>query len=74
MFLVKPLLSSKDPEFVKTVSANFQVVDATLAKYKTAQGYELYDKLTPPDRTTLAAKVNMLAEQLSTLRGKLGLN
>ena len=72
--LVKPLLAPKDPEFVKTVSANFQVVDDTLAKYKTAQGYELYDKLSPPDRTTLAAKVNTLAEQLSTLRGKLGLN
>ena len=72
--LVKPLLGKKDPEFVKSVSENFKVVDDTLAKYKTADGYELYDKLSQPDRTVLAAKVNTLAEQLSTLRGKLGLN
>ncbi len=72
--LVKPLLDKKDPEFVKSVSENFKVVDDTLAKYKTADGYELYDKLSQPDRTVLAAKVNTLAEQLSTLRGKLGLN
>jgi len=72
--LVKPLLGKKDPEFVKSVSNNFKVVDETLAKYQTPHGYELYDKLTQPDRTVLAAKVNTLAEQLSTLRGRLGLN
>ncbi len=72
--LVKPLLATKDPEFVQKVSENFQVVDSTLSKYKTPEGYELYDKLSPPDRTTLSTKVNTLAEDLSTLRGKLGLN
>jgi iron uptake system component EfeO len=72
--LLKPLLAKSDPTFVKKVSDNFQVVDQTLAKYKTGGGYELYDKLSEPDRTTLAAKVNVLAEDLSTLRGKLGLN
>jgi iron uptake system component EfeO len=72
--LVKPLLDKKEPDFVKRVSDNFQHVEDTLAKYKTAQGYELYDKLTDPDRVTLKAKINTLAEDLSTLRGKLGLN
>lgn len=72
--LVSPLLVKKDPEFVKKVADNFNVVDETLGKYKTSKGYELYDKLSQPDRTTLAAKVNTLAEDLATLKGKLGLN
>ncbi|HLK25281.1 MAG TPA: iron uptake system protein EfeO [Caulobacteraceae bacterium] len=72
--LVTPLLTKQDPDFVKKVSDNFKVVDDTLGKYKTQHGYELYDKLSPTDRTTLAAKVHTLAEDLSTLKGKLGLN
>lgn len=72
--LLEPLLTKSDPTFVKKVADNFKVVDSTLAKYKTRDGYELYDKLSETDRTTLSAKVNTLAEDLSTLRGKLGLN
>ncbi|RBP13183.1 iron uptake system component EfeO [Roseiarcus fermentans] len=72
--LLEPVLAKKDPDFVKKVAENFTVVDATLAKYRTAEGYEPYDKLSEPDRTVLSAKVNALAEDLSTLRGKLGLN
>jgi iron uptake system component EfeO len=71
--LVKPLIEKDNADFVKKVDANFKVVDDTLAKYKTANGYELYDKLSEDDRKVLAAKVNALATDLSTLRGKLGL-
>ncbi|MBZ9655519.1 iron uptake system protein EfeO [Phyllobacterium lublinensis] len=72
--LVRPLIEKDDNAFVAKVSGNFDAVDATLSKYKTADGYQLYDKLTDDDRAVLAAKVNTLAEDLSTLRGKLGLN
>ncbi|WP_337996308.1 iron uptake system protein EfeO [Oleispirillum naphthae] len=72
--LVEPLVSKQDPAFVKKVADNFARVDATLDKYKTAKGYEPYDKLTDSDRTVLAAAVNTLAEDLSTLRGKLGVD
>ncbi|SDP88529.1 iron uptake system protein EfeO [Phyllobacterium sp. OV277] len=72
--LVRPLIEKDDGTFVAKVSGNFDTVDKTLSKYKTAEGYELYDKLTDDDRTVLAAAVNTLAEDLSTLRGKLGLN
>jgi iron uptake system component EfeO len=72
--LVRPLVEKDDSAFVIKVSGNFDKVDKTLAKYKTEQGYELYDKLTDDDRAVLAAAVNTLAEDLSTLRGKLGLN
>lgn len=72
--LVKPLIEKSDGEFITKVSGNFEKVDVTLAKYKKGDGYELYDKLTEDDRAVLAAAVNTLAEDLSTLRGKLGLN
>ena len=72
--LVQPMLETADPQLVQKVSENFSTVDDTLAKYKTEHGYELYDKLSDADRTVLSAKVNSLAEDLSTLRGKLGLD
>lgn len=72
--LVRPLIEPKDGEFVGKVSSNFDTVDTTLAKYKTGDGYEKYDKLTEDDRKVLSVAVNTLAEDLSTLRGKLGLD
>lgn len=72
--LVRPLIEKDNADFVKKVDGDFKVVDDTLAKYKTANGYELYDKLSEQDRKVLSAKVNALATELSTLRGKLGLN
>lgn len=72
--LVRPLIAVKEAEFLKTVDANFNTVDATLSKYKDGEGYVTYDKLSEEDRKVLAAAVNTLAEDLSTLRGKLGLN
>ncbi|MBX3538425.1 MAG: iron uptake system protein EfeO [Chelatococcus sp.] len=72
--LVRPLIEKKDPDFVKKVADNFSVVGTTLAKYKSGEGYQSYDKLTDDDRKVLASAVNTLAEDLSTLRGKLGLN
>lgn len=72
--LVRPLIADQDPEFVAKVDANFATIDAILAKYQAGDGYVTYDKLTEADRTTLAAAVNTLAEDLSTLRGKLGLD
>lgn len=72
--LVRPLIAEKEAAFLKTVDANFATVDTTLSKYKDGEGYVTYDKLTEDDRKVLAAAVNTLAEDLSTLRGKLGLD
>lgn len=72
--LVKPLVADDDPDFVAKVEGNFETVDSTLAKYRNGNGFETYDKLTDADRTVLSASVNTLAEDLSTLRGKLGLD
>ncbi|KAB0678818.1 iron uptake system protein EfeO [Aureimonas leprariae] len=72
--LVRPLIEKDDAAFVEKVDTSFNTVDTTLAKYKAGEGYEHYSKLTDEDRKVLAANVNTLAEDLSTLRGKLGLN
>lgn len=72
--LFRPLIEKSDKAFVKKVAANFATVDKILAKYKTADGYEYYDKVTEADRKALSGPVNTLAEDLSKMRGKLGLN
>ncbi|MGE4324648.1 MAG: iron uptake system protein EfeO [Pseudodonghicola sp.] len=73
--LLHPLIEEKDPEFVKTTDANFKAVYDILEKYESdAGGYVSYEQLSDDDRTVLSAKVNTLAEDLSTLRGMLGLN
>ncbi|MGX8010980.1 imelysin family protein [Mesorhizobium sp. ORM8.1] len=72
--LVEPLVSKEDPALIKTVNDNFATVDGILAKYKTADGYETYDKLSDADRKALAGPVTALAEDLSKLKGTLGLN
>ncbi|MDF3932460.1 iron uptake system protein EfeO [Pseudomonas citronellolis] len=73
--LFRPQLAKQDPAFVAKVEKNFASVDAILAKYRSADGgFQTYDKLSDKDRKALAGPVNTLAEDLSTLRGKLGLN
>ena len=72
--LVKPLIADQEAEFVGKVDANFATVDTILEKYRDGDGYVTYDKLTDQDRVVLASAVNTLAEDLSTLRGKLGLD
>lgn len=71
--LVKPLLGDGEADFVAKVEENFKAIDDTLDKYKTSDGYETYDKLTDADRNVMAVAINTLAEDLSMLRGKLGL-
>lgn len=72
--LLDPLVQKRDPALVTRVKGNFAKVDAVLGKYKTAQGFESYDKLAPEDRNRLKGPVTALAEDLSTLRGKLGID
>jgi iron uptake system component EfeO len=72
--LLRPLIADKEADFLKMVDANFEKVDAILGKYRDGEGYVTYDKLTEDDRKVLSVAVNTLAEDLSTLRGKLGLD
>jgi len=73
--LLRPYLEQNDSAFAAKVDKNFTTVNTILAKYKTADGgFETYDKVKEKDRKALIGPVNTLAEDLSTLRGKLGLN
>ncbi|MEJ2633534.1 MAG: iron uptake system protein EfeO [Acidihalobacter sp.] len=73
--LLRPQLASQDSAFIQKVDGNFKTVDTILAKYKTTDGgYVTYDKVDERDRKVLSGAVNTLAEDLSTLRGKLGLS
>jgi iron uptake system component EfeO len=70
--LLRPLV---DPAFASKTDANFKVVFDTLKTYRTPDGrFEAYGKLTERDRKVLAGRVTTLAEDLSKLRGMLGLN
>lgn len=72
--LIRPLIADKEAEFIKKVDDNFTAVEQTLDKYKEGDGFQSYDKLSDTDRKSLSIAVNTLAEDLSTLRGKFGLN
>jgi iron uptake system component EfeO len=71
--LLRPLAAARNPAFVKRVDDNFNQVDAILAKYKTADGFESYDNVKESDRRAMKGPITALAEDLSTLRGQLGL-
>ena len=72
--LLDPLVQKRDLTLITRVKANFGKVDAVLSKYRTAHGFESYDKLVPEDRNRLKGPVTALAEDLSTLRGTLGID
>lgn len=73
--LFRPLIEKENKAFIEKVEANFATVEKLLAKYKTADGgFQLYDKVTERDRRAMIGPVNTLAEDLSTMRGLLGLN
>lgn len=77
--LFKPLAAQEDADFVKRVDDNFDDVETTLATYRVDAddpdaGFESYDEVNENDRRALAGPVTVLAEDLSTLRGLLGLN
>ena len=73
--LFRPQIEGQDKAFAVKVDKNFATVEKILAKYKTPDGgFQTYDKVKEHDRKALIGPVNTLAEDLSTLRGKLGLN
>lgn len=72
--VLRPLLERADTALLTGVDGNFAKVDAILARYRTPDGFQNYETLTPSDRNALQAPVTALAEDLSRLRGTLGLD
>ncbi|MFT4463820.1 MAG: iron uptake system protein EfeO [Sodalis sp. (in: enterobacteria)] len=72
--LLRPLLTKANAPLLSKIDGNFSKVDTVLAKYRTAQGFESYEKLTDADRNALKGPITTLAEDLAQLRGVLGLD
>ncbi len=72
--LLRPLVQKQNPQLLAKVDGNFNKVDTILARYRTKDGYESYDKLTDADLIALKGPITALAEDLSLLRGTLGLD
>jgi iron uptake system component EfeO len=63
----------QDPKLSARLHDNFAKVDVILAKYRTNDGgFESYEKLSDHDRAAFKAPVTALAEDLSALKGTLG--
>nr|WP_314228128.1 iron uptake system protein EfeO [uncultured Kingella sp.] len=71
--LFRTPIAEKNQALLDKVDANIKQVNEILAKYKTADGFADYEKLTKADRNALQVPINALAEDLSQLRGTLGL-
>ena len=72
--LFRAVINEKDPALLQTVDGNLKTVNDILAKYKTADGFQTYDKLSEEDRKNLAAPINTLAEELAKFSCTLGFN
>ncbi len=72
--LLRPLVVKARPELGRRVEANFARVTALLAKYRTPDGFRTYEHLTEADRNALKGPITALAEDLSELRGVLGVD
>ena len=71
--LLNPLIVKQDPKLSARLRDNFSKVDVLLAKYRTKDGgFESYEKLSDHDRTAFKGPVTALAEDLSALKGTLG--
>lgn len=72
--LFRSHIAAKDASLLETADQKFKQINELLGKYKTDKGFVSYTELTDQDRAALAAPVNALAEDLSKLRGTLGLD
>ncbi len=70
--LVKPMIVERKPALATRIDEQFGKVDTILAKYKTEDGFKGYDALSKTDRNALKGPITVLAEDLSQLRGTLG--
>jgi iron uptake system component EfeO len=73
--LLHPMITARNPKLDARIQANFTKVDGLLALYRNKdRQMSNYDKLSPRDRNALKGAITALAEDLSQLRGTLGLD
>ena len=64
---LRPIVLVKDKELADTLDGEFAAIQAELDAYKSADGFQYYDQLTPEQVKQLADAVNALSEPLSKL-------
>ena len=67
--LLEPALQLTNKSLADTISQRFTGLDNAMEQYRTADGYVLYDTLTPGQVRDLARMVGALAEPLSQVAG-----
>ena len=67
-------IEKRDPKLLERIDTNFTKVDTRLDTYKAGPGFESYDALKDQDKTALKGPITALAEDLSKLRGTLGID
>ncbi|MEH2294693.1 iron uptake system protein EfeO [Nostoc sp.] len=73
--LLRPVIQKANPDLLGRVDANFTKVNQKLAKYKTPDGgFATYDKVSEADKKDMKTAIAALSEDLSQLRGTLGVN
>jgi len=74
--LLRPLLQKASPELLARVDDNFRTVDTLLGKYRNTDktGFVSYQQVKDADRQAMKGPITALAEDLSRLRGVLGLD
>jgi len=73
--LFQPLLEKVDEPLSKRLIHNFDSVQSRLASYRDDKGvFASYEALSDADRQALKGPITLLAEDLSRLRGSLGLD
>ncbi|MEH2135622.1 iron uptake system protein EfeO [Nostoc sp.] len=73
--LLRPVIQKANPDLLARVDANFTKVNQGLAKYKTPDGgFATYDKVSETDKKDMKTAIAALSEDLSQLRGTLGVN
>ena len=72
--LFRPLIAKVDGRLCRALDDDFAALEATLAKYKNADGvFEPTLSLTPDDRTTMQNTMKKLSGELSQIPTDLGL-
>jgi iron uptake system component EfeO len=72
--LLRPLIARRNSELETRIRTNFSKVDTLLGRYRGQEGqFQNYEKLSASDRNALKGAITALAEDLSQLRGTLGL-
>ena len=67
-------IEKRNPQLLDRIDTNFAKVDKNLDKYKAGQGFESYEAVEEKDKTALKGPITALAEDLSKLRGTLGID